>query len=41
LHGIFVTLLQIQVAVFFIVLKDSLSLQESGNPVADHMHQLC
>ena len=41
LHRVFVALFQVQVTVFFIALKDSLSLQKSSNPVADRMHQFC
>jgi hypothetical protein len=40
LHGVFVALFQVQVAVFFITLEDALALQKAGNPVADKEHVL-
>ena len=38
-HGVFVALFQVQVTVFFLAFQDTFSLQVSGNPVADRMHQ--
>ncbi len=39
LHRVFVSIFQIQVTVFFIAFEDTLSLQISGHPMADRMHQ--
>ena len=40
-HRVFIALFRGQVTVFLISLKNPLSLQKSGNPVTDGMHQFC